>query len=55
MAGRLVVALDPVGSSSRLVRPRTGKSVGVAAQDAAAAMLVLRAAEARGVGTTLDL
>jgi ornithine cyclodeaminase len=31
------------------------KSVGVAAQDAAAAMLVLRAAEARGVGTTFDL
>ena len=31
------------------------KSVGVAVQDAAAAMLVLRAAEARGVGTTLEL
>jgi ornithine cyclodeaminase/alanine dehydrogenase-like protein (mu-crystallin family) len=31
------------------------KSVGVAAQDAAAAMLVLRAAEARGVGTTIRL
>jgi alanine dehydrogenase len=31
------------------------KSVGVAAQDAAAAMLVLGAAEARGIGTTLDL
>ncbi len=31
------------------------KSVGVAAQDAAAAMLVLRAAEARGVGLTLEL
>jgi len=31
------------------------KSVGVAAQDAAAAMLVLRAAEARGIGTTLEL
>ena len=31
------------------------KSVGVAAQDAAAAMLVLRAAEAHGVGTTISL
>ncbi len=31
------------------------KSVGVAAQDAAAAMLVLHAAEARGIGTTLEL
>ncbi len=31
------------------------KSVGVAVQDAAAAMLVLRAAEARGIGTTLEL
>ena len=31
------------------------KSVGVAAQDAAAAMLVLRAAEARGIGMTLEL
>jgi alanine dehydrogenase len=31
------------------------KSVGVAAQDAAAAMLVLRAAEARGIGTILEL
>ena len=31
------------------------KSVGVAVQDAAAAMLVLRAAEARGIGTTIAL
>ena len=31
------------------------KSVGVAAQDAAAAMLVLHAAEARGIGMTLQL
>jgi ornithine cyclodeaminase len=31
------------------------KSVGVAVQDAAAAMLVLRAAESRGAGTSIDL
>ena len=31
------------------------KSVGVAVQDAAASMLVLRAAEAGGIGTSIDL